>query len=64
MKMSLLLVFAIIVASSCTGLRLLEDTTHNSKAIRCFWMETESFRVFDLKGLKRIEGQKLYFILT
>jgi hypothetical protein len=52
MKMTYIIILSIILSASCTGLRLLEEET-GSKAIRCFWMESTSYRVFDLKNLKR-----------
>ena len=64
MKMSYVIGLALIISISCSGLRLLGEDSHSSKAIRCFWMERETFRVFDLKNLKRGLKENLYYFVN
>jgi hypothetical protein len=41
-------------------LRSLGEDDTKGIAIRCFWMDLESFRVYDLRNLKRKFDEKTY----
>jgi hypothetical protein len=55
-----------LCSANLNNLRFLEDNLSSNKleegpsspSIRCFWMDLKSFRVYDLKGLKRKDAQK------